>query len=270
MHGIGNDFVMVDVLRDGPPDVDLGKLAKDINDRRFGIGGDGLILMEKGQTAPFKMRMFNPDGSESEMCGNGVRCFAKLLVDHGHTQESSVDVETGAGILKLEILPGGSVRVDMGTARLERGQIGMLGELTERFKDQSIGHGFTGTAVSMGNPHLVVFVEDVSAIDVPQFGPILEHHELFPNRVNVHFAQVVNDRSIIQRTWERGAGQTLACGTGACAVAVAAFETGRASRDVEIQLPGGRLNIEYQADGRVYMTGPAETVFIGTYSSRDK
>ena len=265
MQGIGNDFVMIDVLQDGLPNVDLHRLSRDVNDRRFGIGGDGLILVEQGQSAPFKMRMFNPDGSESEMCGNGVRCFAKLLVDHGHTDGPAVDVETGAGVLRLVIIEGGQVRVDMGPARLTQGEIGMAGPSAERFLEQPVGLGFQATAVSMGNPHLVIFVEDVEAIDLSAIGPKLERHELFPNRTNVHFVQVVDSGHLIQRTWERGAGQTLACGTGACAVGVAGFETSRSGRDVDIRLPGGVLRIEYAANGHVFMTGPAETVFVGRY-----
>lgn len=264
MHGIGNDFVMVDTIRDGLPDVDPTLLARAVNDRRFGIGGDGLIFVERGESAPFRMRMFNPDGSESEMCGNGIRCFAQLLRDHGHSLAPQVAVETGAGELVLEILPDRRVRVDMGLARLSRGEIGMMGEPTDGFVDQPVG-GFVGTAVSMGNPHLVVFVSAVGNVDLATVGPRLEVSELFPNRVNVHFAEMVGEGEIRQRTWERGAGATLACGTGACAVGVAAFATGRSGRRNLIHLPGGDLEIEYQDDGRVLMTGSAATVFEGNW-----
>jgi diaminopimelate epimerase len=265
MHGIGNDFVMIDALRDGAPGVDLSQLARDVNDRRFGVGGDGLILVEEGKTAPFRMRMFNPDGSEAEMCGNGIRCFAKLLVDHGHASGPRVDVETAGGLMRLEILEGGMVRVDVGQAALTRGDVGMIGPPDERLIEQPVGMGFSATAVRMGNPHLVIFVDDVEAVDLATIGPKLEHHDFFPHRINVHFAQVVDQSHIIQRTWERGAGITLACGTGACSVGVAGVETGRSNRDVEIKLPGGRLKIEYKEDGHVFMTGPAETVFVGRY-----
>jgi diaminopimelate epimerase len=264
MQGIGNDFVMVDSIAE-PLDADLPTLARRVNDRRFGVGGDGLILMERGVLAPFRMRMFNPDGSPSEMCGNGIRCFAVMLKDHGHLTASSTDVETGAGILNVELLDGGSVKVDMGMARLTRGDIGMAGPKDEQFVDQPVGRGFKGTAVGMGNPHLVIFVDDVASVELEYLGREFEKHELFPNRTNTHFVQVVDRSHVIQRTWERGAGATLACGTGACAVAVAGFLTGRTERSVESKLPGGSLHLEYQEDGRVLMTGPAETVFEGQF-----
>ncbi len=265
MQGIGNDFVVVDVLRDGPPSGDLADISRVVNDRRFGVGGDGLILMERGESAPFRMRMFNPDGSESEMCGNGVRCFAKLLVEHGHADGPVVAVETGAGVLRLELTGDGQVRVGMGKARLTRGEIGMTGPPDERFIEQPVTGEFKATAVSMGNPHLVIFVDDVSTIDLTHEGPRLEHHEQFPKRVNVHFVQVANRTTLIQRTWERGAGVTKACGTGACAVAVAGFLTGRSDRQALVHLPGGDLNIEYRDDSEVLMTGPAEIVFEGRF-----
>lgn len=264
MQGIGNDFVMIDRLIGSDLPDDLPALARKLNDRRFGIGGDGLILVERGDSAPFRMRMFNPDGSESEMCGNGIRCFARLLRDHGHFQEDTVDVETGAGILTLTLIGDNRVCVDMGVAKLTRGEIGMTGPEKERFVDLPVGDGFHGTAVSMGNPHLVIFVPEASSVELSLAGPRLEHHPEFPRRVNVHFVQVTDRSHLIQRTWERGAGITLACGTGACACAVAAALTGRAERSVEVTLPGGRLDIVYQEDGHVLMTGPAETVFEGT------
>ncbi len=264
MQGIGNDFVMLDALRDAISMEDLPDLARRINDRRLGVGGDGLIIGEKGQSAPFRMRMFNPDGSESEMCGNGVRCFARLLRDHGHIEGEQMEVETGAGVLGLRLVESG-VRVDMGLARLTRGEIGMMDRAGETFVEQPIGEGLRGTAVSMGNPHLVTFIDDAEAVDLLDVGPRLERHELFPQRTNVHFVQVLDRATLIQRTWERGAGATLACGTGACASAVAAVLTQRAERDVEVRLPGGTLRIEYDEDGRVWMTGPAETVFEGRW-----
>jgi diaminopimelate epimerase len=266
MQGIGNDFVMLDALRALDLPADLPALAQWTNDRKFGIGADGLILLERGETAPFRMRMFNPDGSESEMCGNGIRCFAKLLRDHGHTTESSVSVETGAGTLVVELLDSGAVRVDMGLARITRGGIGMIGEAAETFIDQPIDVRYKGTGVSMGNPHLVIFVADAMSVPLVEDGSRLEHHPLFPARTNVHFAEVEDRGHIVQRTWERGAGVTLACGTGACSVAVAGVLTGRTDRDVVITLPGGKLRVEYGEDERVFMTGPAETVFTGSFS----
>ena len=270
MQGIGNDFVMVDTIANPLPNLDLAEFARKTNDRKFGIGADGLILLERGESAPFRMRMFNPDGSESEMCGNGIRCYAKLLKDHGHLDRDSVDVETGAGILHLEVKPSGMVQVNMGKARLTRGEIGMNGPVDQEFREvatNTAGGVFPATAVSMGNPHLVLFVPDAATIPLTVAGPGLEHHPLFPHRTNVHFIQVLDRKTLIQKTWERGAGATLACGTGACASAVSAFLTGRADRQVEVRLPGGSLYIDYLESGEVLMTGPAETVFEGVFDA---
>jgi diaminopimelate epimerase len=278
MQGIGNDFVMVDALkedvsgmalpaepggRDQSPLEPVQEFARWACDRRFGIGGDGLILLEKGEAAPFRMRMFNPDGSESEMCGNGIRCFARLLRDHGHTDAEAVTVETGAGLLTVEFRENG-IRVDMGPARFSRAEIGMPG--IGPFVEEHLGNGLRGTAVSMGNPHLVIFVDDAASIDLAKVGPQLERHPLFPNRTNVHIVQVIDRHTLLQRTWERGAGITLACGTGACAAAAAAVITKRTERDVDVRLPGGNLHIDFGDDGRVFMTGPAETVYEGEFA----
>lgn len=266
MHGIGNDFVMVDAIRQDLSGLDLQELARTTNDRRFGIGGDGLILALPGEDAPFRMRMFNPDGSESEMCGNGVRCFAAFVRAEGLTDSHSIAVETGAGLLTLDSLPDGRVRVDMGLARLTRGEIGMTGAPEESWIEQPIeidGHALTATAVSMGNPHMAIFVEDVASVPLADWGPRLERHPEFPNRVNVHFVQAMSREHLVQRTWERGAGATLACGTGACASAVAGHLTGRSDARVRISLPGGDLEIEISPDRRVWMTGPARHVFSG-------
>jgi diaminopimelate epimerase len=298
MHGIGNDFILLDGVGSSLPDTDFPALSRSVNNRRFGVGGDGLILVEKGSTAPYRMRMFNPDGSEAEMCGNGIRCFAKLLKDRGYHAGGAVDVDTGAGRLTVSIDPNGWVKVDMGQAWLKRGEIPMTGPADETFIDKELlpcnarevnesstslrsrdelgggaidhrspitNHQWRGTAVSMGNPHLVIFVDDVHAIDLEKIGPVLEHHPLFPKRVNVHFAQVADRDHLIMRTWERGAGITFACGTGACSVAVAGFLTGRSERSVDIRLPGGHLKLDYLEDGKVLMTGPAETVFEGEW-----
>lgn len=268
MQGIGNDFVMVDAIRHPLPPEQLPEISRMVNDRRFGIGGDGLILLEQGGKAPFRMRMFNPDGSESEMCGNGIRCLAKLAREAGHTDATEIPVETGAGTLVLHIEADGQVRVDMGLARFTQGETGMTGDPAARFVDEPLTAslpGLRGTAVSMGNPHLVIFVPDAKLIELERLGPELEHYKKFPNRVNVHFVQVLDSKTLLQRTWERGAGVTLACGTGACAVGAAAFLTGRAERGVQVQLPGGNLTIEVQPDYRIFMTGPAETVFDGEF-----
>lgn len=268
-HGIGNDFVMVNAFRESFEEAALPELARAMCSRRFGIGSDGLILASPGREADLAMRMFNPDGSESEMCGNGVRCFALFAQEEGLAKSNDIPVETGAGLLKLNVLPDGRVRVDMGKARLTRGEIGMTGEAGESFIGQPIeaeGHSFVGTAVSMGNPHLTIIVPNVAAIALDEIGPIFEHHPLFPKRVNVHFIQVESPSRLIQRTWERGAGATLACGTGACASGVAAFLNGASDRKTTIRLPGGELEIEYAEDGTVWMTGPAVKAFDGVWN----
>lgn len=268
MHGIGNDFVMIDAIRHPISIEALPDLAQAMCDRRFGVGSDGVILALKGDAAPFRMRMWNPDGSEAEMCGNGIRCLAKFLRDLGHSDNESIPVETGAGLLTLRAMPNGQIQVDMGEALLDRASIPMRHGPTDPFLSQPVELPelcLLGTAVSMGNPHVVFFVDDVSATPVETWGPLFERHELFPNRTNVHFVQVVDRTHLIQRTWERGAGITLACGTGACACGVAAFLNGFSDRQVEVQLPGGKLQIEYLEDGRVLMSGPAETVFRGEW-----
>lgn len=266
MHGIGNDFVMVDLFQNDLSPDGLPQLAKAVCDRRFGIGADGLITASEGQDAPFQMRMFNPDGSESEMCGNGVRCFAKFVRDHNHTTETTIPVETGAGLLHLEIQDDGQIRVNMGKARLKAKEIGMVGDPEGEFINQPLPHtGFHGTAVSMGNPHLVIFVDDLDPIDLYETGRPLEKHPLFTNRTNVHFVKVLHPEHIQIKIWERGAGATLACGTGACACAVASYLNGHTKRNIKVTLPGGNLQIEYLPDQTVFMTGPAETSFEGTW-----
>lgn len=268
MHGIGNDFVMLDGIRESFPDERLTRLAVEMCDRRFGVGADGIILACRGTKAPLRMRMFNPDGSEGEMCGNGIRCLARFLVDQGHATGPRIEVETGAGVLVLNLQEDGQVTVDMGKARLTKGEVGMKGEPAETFVNQPIsaeGVELLGTAVSMGNPHIVFFVDDVGAVPLEQWGPLFERHEAFPNRTNVHFAQALSRTHLKQRTWERGAGITLACGTGACACAVAGFLNGKSERNVTVSLPGGDLRIEYKEDGTVFMTGPAQTVFRGEW-----
>jgi diaminopimelate epimerase len=265
MQGIGNDFVVLDTLQDPLPATDLPELARRLTHRQFGVGADGLILLERGSSASFRMRMFNPDGSESEMCGNGVRCVARLVREHGHSEDDEIQIETGAGVLDLRLRAEGLVEVDMGPARLTRGEIGMTGPPDERFQDADLGGGRRGTAVGLGNPHLVLFVDDVEAVDLEAVGPELEADARFPGRVNVHFVQAESRETLKVRTWERGAGATLACGTGACASAVAAAETGRAGREVEVALHGGKLWIRYDEAGRVWKTGPAESVFSGWF-----
>ena len=259
-QGIGNDFVVLDALRHPSPD-DPSAFARIVCERRLGVGADGLLVLERGVDAPFRMRLWNPDGSESEMCGNGLRCAAAILLERGYASREGVEIETGAGVLRVDYREGG-VAVQMGVARLERGEIGMLGPEDETFVEREIG-GYVGTAVSMGNPHLVLFVPDLDSISLEREGRALEHHALFPARTNVHFVQTIGPDEARVRVWERGAGATLACGTGACAVAVAGVETGRLARRSVIRLPGGPLTIEVAENRRVTMTGAAEIVFEG-------
>ena len=269
MHGIGNDFVMLDCITNAPPEIDESELAVAMCDRKFGVGSDGLIYIERADGDRFRMRMFNTDGSESEMCGNGIRCFARYLLDEGIVKSGPITVETGAGLIRLEESAGGQIKVDMGEARLTRGEIGMSGQGDETFVSQEIeagGQVFNGTAVSMGNPHIVLIVPDTEAIDLGHLGPVFEHHELFPDRVNTHFVSVNDREHITMRTWERGSGATLACGTGACAALVATQLNGLTERKARVDLPGGTVTIEYREDGHVMKTGPAETVFDGVWN----
>lgn len=270
MHGIGNDFVLIDNLSESLSPEDLKALSVQACHRRYGVGSDGLIVLEPSQKAHYRMRMFNPDGSESEACGNGTRCFAHYLLDKNLITECSFDVETTRTLLNLKIEEDRQVTVNMGKPKFTRKEIGIEGPESETFFEQPFnldGVTYRGTAASMGNPHLVFFVQDVKSVPLEKWGPLLENHPLFSNKTNVHFAQILNNKSIVQRTWERGAGVTLACGSGACAVAVAAYHTQNTERQVTLHLPGGDLQIDYQEDGNTYMTGPATTVFEGVWIS---
>lgn len=281
MHGIGNDYVYVNCFAESLPR-DIPKLAMAVSDRHFGIGGDGLILICRSEVADARMRMFNADGSESEMCGNGVRCVAKYVHDHGIAKEDVLKIETGRGVLtlKLEVENGKcrAICVDMGEPILEAEKIPTT--LTgAKVVDQplpSVGgdawYAECGldprmTCVSMGNPHVVVYCQDVSKVPLETVGPLLENSPLFPRRINVHFVQVHSPQEVTMRTWERGSGITLACGTGACAVCVAGVLTGRSGRTTTAHLPGGDLRLEWkELDNHVYMTGPATEVFSGEYN----
>jgi diaminopimelate epimerase len=287
MHGIGNDFVMLDCL-DGIPIAEdkLGDLSEKVCTRHFGVGGDGLIAVLPDDSADFRMRMWNPDGSESEMCGNGIRCFAKYLFDIGKINAGQVSVATAKGLQHVEVLEGAargdatiSIRVDMDMPRLQRGDIpmntatGQYGGSTQQVVNQSLdvdGTEYFITAVSMGNPHAVIFVSDVESVSLKEIGLKIEHHEAFPERTNVHFVQVLGPQKLWMRTWERGAGDTLACGTGACAVVVASALNKKLGGDRKalVHLPGGDLEIEWAADNHVYMTGPATTVFEGQFDEK--
>ncbi len=248
------------------------ELAKTVCDRRRGVGGDGLITVDRLKgvrkgVPRFQMEMWNPDGSRSEMCGNGLRCaalfFESLLDEDERAKEfNEFDAETGAGRLIVHRDPIG-YRVDMGPARLSTDAIGMKVSPADSFIDQPIGGGVKGTAVSMGNPHLVLFAGNLEAIQLERDGRLLENHPYFPNRTNVHFVQVVDRNTVKVRIWERGAGATLSCGTGVCAVAVASFLNGKTERDVQVHVPGGTLHAKYEESGHVFLTGPVAHVFSG-------
>lgn len=275
MEGIGNDYVYVDLLpgRGSDPSRlgDLAALARSVSDRHYGVGADGLILIRASNVADARMQMFNADGSESEMCGNGIRCVARYLFDEGVVRANPMRIETGAGVLTLDLLLEGgrvrAVRVDMGPPRLERAEIPMVGGPGRVILEPLEVDGVTVlvTAVSMGNPHAVLFVPDVDAAPVSTLGPHIETHAAFPRRTNVEFVQVLSRGEVRQRTWERGAGETLACGTGASAVCVAGVLTGRTDPRILNHLRGGDLTLEWPAGGGVFMEGPAREVFRGVW-----
>jgi len=271
MHGAGNDYVYVDTFHQTVADPET--LAKEVSDRHFGIGGDGLILILPSEAADIRMRIFNPDGSEAEMCGNGVRCVAKYAWDHGLVDTRKITVETGAGILTLELFineenRADRVRVDMGRPRLTRGEIPVTGPPDEQVvatELKVLDRTFHITCISMGNPHCVIFVDNVDEFPVEKYGPAIERHPIFPNRTNVEFIEVISPTEMRQRTWERGAGETLACGTGASAATVAGVLNGLTERRIVNHLTGGDLEMEWTEAGHVFMTGPAVQVFEGEY-----
>lgn len=274
MHGIGNDFILID-CRNFVPDDPAG-LALRLCHRRFGIGADQLLLIEDSERADFRMRIYNADGSEVEMCGNGIRCFAKYIWDRGLSEKDRLNVETKAGIIRPE-RAGEMVRVDMGEPVFAPDKIPVNIIQDSRFKIQDKearivdyplrveDREFLITCVSMGNPHAVIVVENVDNFDVGRYGPLIEHDALFPKRTNVEFIQVTGRDNIRMRVWERGSGETMACGTGASAVAVAACVKGLAGSLVNVTLLGGKLVIEWKEGGHVYMTGPAVEVFEGQF-----
>ncbi|NPV29774.1 MAG: diaminopimelate epimerase [Firmicutes bacterium] len=273
-QGLGNDFILVESAELGfLSEEKLPAFGRRICDRNFGVGGDGLVLLSPGTRGVLAMRIFNPDGSEAEMCGNALRCVAKYAYERGLVQERAFKIETKAGVKVPEIILEDqcvtAVRVDMGEPVLERGLIPVLGPAGTRVIEEEIrvdGESLKYTAVSMGNPHCLIFVPDVSQVPVRNLGPRLEHHELFPRRINVEFIQVLSPEEIVVRVWERGAGETLACGTGACASVVGGVLTGRTGSRVRVNLPGGQLFVEWAENNHVYMTGPASEVFQGTLS----
>lgn len=262
MQGLGNDFIVLNCLEKSIPQ--LAEKASGLCDRRFGIGCDQLLVALPSGSADLKMQIFNADGSEVEMCGNGIRCFALFAKKHGLVKTDAMTVETLAGIIKPRI-EGDLVEVDMGEPVLEGGQIPVNFEgKVIRKKIEVKEKEYEITCVSMGNPHCILFIEDAEKAPLTTLGPILERHPLFPKRINVEFVEVVDKSTLKVRVWERGAGVTLACGTGACASAVAAVLNGHASRNVTVQLPGGNLAIHWsESDNHVYMKGPGVEVFTG-------
>lgn len=274
MHGCGNDYVYVDCTEHMLADPSAAAIA--VSDRHFGVGGDGLILICPSDKADFRMAMYNADGSEGSMCGNGIRCVAKFVYDKGLTDKTTLNIETKAGIKTLELtVEDGKVslvKVNMGMPDFRAEAVPVVGlgrdvpGLGEGVIGQTVtvaGKPWTMTCLSMGNPHAVVWVDDVAALPLEQIGPAFEHAPYFPDRVNTEFVQVLNDREINMRVWERGSGETLACGTGACASVSACYLNGRTGAQVMVHLRGGDLAVELGEDGCIYMTGPATTVFEG-------
>ena len=269
MHGLGNDYVYIDAINQNIENE--SSLAQFVSNRHFGIGSDGLILICKSDVADFKMKMFNSDVSEAEMCGNGIRCVGKFVYDKGLTNKTTVKIETLAGIKTLILnTKDGKVetaRVDMGEPILEAEKIPVISNENpvKNLNLTAEGEKFKFTCVSMGNPHAITIVDSTEKFDVEKYGKVLEVDKAFPKKANIEFAQIVNKQNIKMRVWERGAGETLACGTGACATAVACNLNGLTERNVNIELLGGNLAIEWnKEDNHVYMTGPAVTVFEGT------
>ncbi len=273
MHGAGNDFVVVDATAASLDGAGMAALGRRVCDRHMGVGADGLMFAVRGDQAPFRMRLWNSDGSEAEMCGNGIRCFARFLQKQGLASGDEFAIETGAGVKTVQFIESGErsaqIRVDMGAPLLRRADIPMTGaEDGSRFVTETLsvgGRELDVTCVSMGVPHCVVRVDDVDAFPVTEIGPLIENHPLFPRRTNVPFVQVLSDSELKARVWERGAGLTLACGTGACSCVVAGALNGWAGRSALVHLEGGDLRIEWLSDGRVLMTGPAAEVFTGEF-----
>lgn len=261
MHGIGNDFVLVDCR-----DMNIGNIktvSQKLCDRRFGIGADQLLLLHRSEKADFRMEIFNADGGQVEMCGNGIRCFAKYLTTHNLTNKTELEIETLGGIIRPSVRKD-LVEVNMGKPILEGREIpvNMDGRVVSK-PLEILDRTFDITCVSMGNPHCVIFVDDVANFPLTKYGPLIEKHEIFPNRINVEFVEVMNDREVRMRVWERGSGETLACGTGACATAVASILNEKVARRITVHLAGGDLDILWGEDEIVYMTGAAEEVFEG-------
>lgn len=267
MQGLGNDYIYIDATKIRIKNPNM--LAKYMSDRHFGVGADGLILILPSSKADFSMRMFNADGSEAEMCGNGIRCVAKFVYDKCLTDKKIITVDTKAGIKTLTLNVVGkyvdTVKVDMGIPKYESECIPVISntKIAKNLKIEILDKIFDVTCVSMGNPHTVIFVDDVDSFDVKKYGELIEKNEMFPQRTNVEFVEIKDNSNIKMRVWERGTGETLACGMGVCASVVACVLNGLTSRNVRVKLLGGNLDVLYNDNNHVYMTGPAKTVFEG-------
>ena len=274
MQGLGNDYIYINNITNNIKEA--SELAKIMSDRHFGVGGDGIILIEKSDIADFKMKIFNKDGSEAEMCGNGIRCVGKFVYDKGLTNKTNISIETLAGIkkLRLNILykKVKTVEVDMGEPILEASKIPMLSDAcpVKNLKINVDGKGFIFTCVSMGNPHAITIINDVKNFNVEKYGKIIENNKLFPQKTNVEFIEIINRHNIKMRVWERGTGETLACGTGACASVVACNLNGLVDNKVDVELLGGKLEVTWNKEkDHVYMIGPAVTVFEGDWENNN-
>lgn len=277
MQGIGNDYIYIDTLHGETPDYleesKIPDLSRKISDRHFGVGTDGLILILPSDHADFRMRIFNADGSEAKMCGNGVRCVAKYVKDLGFTDKDVITVQTESGIKTLRLFSDENgvkeVEVDMGAPYFKRREIPVAGPSDETMDDQVLkadDKEFKVTGIGMGNPHGVVYFEDVDSLDLPKIGPQLENSPVWPDRANIEFVQIISPSEIKIRVWERGSGETWACGTGACAAAVASYTKGKTNPDVTVNLRGGKLRIKYDpVANKVFMTGGAEFVAQGKF-----
>lgn len=274
MHGLGNSYIYVNMFEETIPESLLSLLAVKVSNVNTGIGADGMILICPSKVAPVKMRIFNSDGSEGKNCGNGLRCVAKYVYEHGMVNDRSFFIETLSGLVKAEVeVENGAVTnvtIDMGKPRLKRSEIPMVGPEAERVVAEPFevdGQLYEITAVSMGNPHVIFYVDDINQAAVTSLGPIVEKDKRFPEGVNVEFVEVVNDHELHFRVWERGSGVTQACGTGACAAVVASVLNGKIARNKEtiVHLAGGDLTITWTDEGNVRMTGPAETICTGVY-----
>jgi len=271
MHGLGNDFIVIDA-RD-KEDIDYNSLAKRMCHRHIGVGADGILLVLNSDVADIGMRIINSDGSEAEMCGNGIRCFSKYVFERGIVKKDKFKVETLAGIIEPQLILNDyglveKVRVNMGKPSFKRKDIPMQGDPESDAINTSVeveGKEYKITSLLMGVPHTVLFVEDVEKVDIYTLGPKIEKHEVFPRKTNVNFVQVIDKNNIKVRTWERGAGATFACGTGSCASVIASNLNGFTEKKANVHLYFGMLEIEWQDDGTVFMTGPAEEVFVGEY-----